>query len=551
MNKIIYTPTIEFEEFKSIKNLQFEDYYSSVFNFEVDISKPKTKSIIQGRPSICAFCGSEKSHATPFSDDAHVIPAFFNDPKLFSTEECNTCNHKFGEELENELAKMLNPLLITSQILPRKGNSRKAKTLKSRVEFNKNSGLEIRTQENFTVDTENGNLSISIPRETFNPQKALRSLLHTFWLAIDINDRKTLPWIIEILNDSSQKVPSAIYFGFNISGNKEITLKIFKKTESEDNICDYIMKIDFGLYFLYYGIYYPKFKPILIEPISMDESIPIPPSIQIIDFKEIKKINAGNQSFMYGFKEFRKGQEGEIGKVGKSDEILVSLWINGSEKINKTKVTTFKDGKTIINGYDFAAMLIFSPIKEENKFEFKPNGISILDLKKTIEFLQIANEYKEFNIKPLTGGPELTISAVEFSVPDYFVEIINSLYTISVKLNKNINFNSSLESNNFNSALWLSPILDKGVSIGNKLEVDVNDQNFINKFLKDTKGKKNLISNYFGPDIVIMDKIYKLVDIIQIHCVDINSIKEKDGKIIIEADDIRFEQKKRECITIA
>ena len=538
MSKIIYNPSIEFDDFKLINELVFSEYYYSLFRFSVDVTKPKQKTFIEGRSHTCAFCNKNWSEETKFSNDAHVIPAFLNDPKLLSIEECDNCNHKFGEEYESDLSKMLNPLLIASQILPRKGLSRKAKNKETRVEYNKENGIDLRTTENFTVNTEEGSLSVSIPREVFNPQKALRSLLHTFWLVIDSETRKDLPWITDALENQQKEIPTAIYFGYNISGGKEVSLELFKRIKSESRICDYILKLEFGLFFLYYGIYNGNFKPILIEPIAIDESIPIPPSLQMTDFKNSKKILAGNQDFSFSFQEYSKNQSGVINKVSKKDERLVSIFIENEEIINKTKITTFQDGKIILGGYDLVAKLIFSPVKDENKLELNPYGKPIIELKKTVDFIVAANSHKEFIVRPMIGGPDFKIPTVEIPIQKIFIDIIQALHRISMKFNRNMKFSPVDESDEFNSVLWLSAIIEDGLTIGNYLKITPGDKVVCDTFMKEICDKKNITFNYPEREINIMKTKFQLSKLLVIHCNLIVNVTNENGDILIEAEEI-------------
>ncbi|WP_157703138.1 hypothetical protein [Alkalispirochaeta alkalica] len=538
MSNIIYTPKIEFRGFEVVNELQFYDQYSSIFDYSVNLDQPKQKSKIENREKICSFCSKSESDGARFSDDCHVIPAFFNDPKLLSDEECVDCNHKFGEKYESDLSKMLNPFLINSQILRRKGITRTAKNSNTRFEFNKEQGVDVKTSKDFDVDTEEGNLKISIPREAFNPQNALRSLLHTFWLVIDINERKKYPWIISALKNQDLRIPSAIYLGFNAGGTRSIDLKVFKLKKRNEQLCEYILKLSFGLYFIYYGIYENDFKPILIEPISIDSSITIPPEVQMTDFKSIKSISAGEHDLSFSFEEYSKDGQAIRSSVSRKEIILVSLYINGSEIINKTKVTFFYNGKVHIHGHDLAAKIIITENANDNKFELDPYGNSILNLKKTLDFIREINTSDSFEIRPMKGGQNLKLPTFQIPINQYYINTINALYDISTHVGKNMIFTPSNEEEEIKNALWFAEILNMGIAIGNFIKITVDTEDKLKSLLNDLHGKDNFYFDFQNEEIRIMNIKINLSEYVEVHCVNIKKIIEEGYSVIIEGEKI-------------
>jgi hypothetical protein len=59
-------------------------------------------------PRRCRFCGKSAPEVS-FKKEAHIIPNSFGNRRLFSHEECDICNAKYGETLDNDLAAMLAP----------------------------------------------------------------------------------------------------------------------------------------------------------------------------------------------------------------------------------------------------------------------------------------------------------------------------------------------------------------------------------------------------------------------------------------------------------
>ena len=67
----------------------------------------------------CRFCG--KSYPSiNFNDVAHAIPESLGNKFIISNYECDSCNHYFGEHLEDHLNKYMLPYRIASQIFGKK-----------------------------------------------------------------------------------------------------------------------------------------------------------------------------------------------------------------------------------------------------------------------------------------------------------------------------------------------------------------------------------------------------------------------------------------------
>ena len=109
MGRILHKAISDFEDHKELNNLEFHEHYSSIFSYSVNLDRTKNKEYIKNRKKICSFCSRSKTQGATFSHDAHIIPAFFNNPKLYSIEECDDCNHKFGELYEKMVGEVIIP----------------------------------------------------------------------------------------------------------------------------------------------------------------------------------------------------------------------------------------------------------------------------------------------------------------------------------------------------------------------------------------------------------------------------------------------------------
>lgn len=81
---------------------------------EYDVTMPRIdKNIGIGNPRkkdrVCRFCGGTLANGeTRFDDEAHAISASLGNKYLKLHDECDACNHHFGENIEQTLLELLN-----------------------------------------------------------------------------------------------------------------------------------------------------------------------------------------------------------------------------------------------------------------------------------------------------------------------------------------------------------------------------------------------------------------------------------------------------------
>lgn len=314
MGKILFNPKIENKLYEELNKLKFDDYYQSIYCYELDTTDPEGPEFLGPDTKKCAFCGKGADEAL-FTHKAHILPAFFGNSKLLSKEECNLCNQKFGNDFEYELSKMLSPYLISGNIKPRQGISRKSKNKNTEIELRQNEGIYVKTNENMNINIDEGKVTVPFPMKQFNIQKALRSLLHSFWLVIDNNERIKLKWILDAFNNMDIKIPTENYLGFAETESNIIRLQVFKKIKENDKISEFILKIKFGNYFLYYPINYePIYKPIIIESFKIDESNNSIPAVTLRKFNK-NIIESQTVNITFSFEEYSSSISKQFKKI--------------------------------------------------------------------------------------------------------------------------------------------------------------------------------------------------------------------------------------------
>lgn len=550
MGKILFKPKIENKLYEELNKLKFDDYYHSIYCYEFDKSKSSKPKTINRNTNKCAFCG-KGSDEVSFTNKAHILPAFFNNSKLFSKEECNICNHKFGDAFEDELSKMLSPYLISGNIKPRKGLSRKSKNNNTNIELKQNEGIIVKTNENIDIDIGEGKVTVPFPMGKFNIQKALRALLHSFWLVIDNLERNNLHWILKALNNIDYKIPTENYFGFAKAESNIIRLQIFKKIKANDEISEYILKIKFGDYFIYYPINYePIYKPILIESFIIDESYNSIPAVTLRKFnKDI--IESQTVNITFNFEEYSRSISKQFNKIKKINTKIISIYIGNEKIVNQTYLKYYNTGKIVIGGLDLCIYL--SSEKNEYTFNWELKNQDIVKIKNTIDFINCVNNNK--NTKLYTLASHNFICDLIFNsynsikINKNFETYINNLYTISYELNLPFIFNETFNERDINNSYKLASIINHNEINNPIIKISTADNNLLKDFYNKILNYDNRIINYNNKKIKILNQTLNLADFFQYNIIGINNIEIVDNSIIISASKIQTLIKNDESIS--
>lgn len=127
----------------------------------------------------CRFCGKTEPEVS-FKERAHAFPEFTGNKTHFSYEECDSCNHKFSEGIEDNLAKYTKNFHSFGQIRGKKG----VPTIKNnveggefRVELGKDA-LEITIPQNSAVLSLEKNVAeFTVNTEPLIPLSAFKCLV--------------------------------------------------------------------------------------------------------------------------------------------------------------------------------------------------------------------------------------------------------------------------------------------------------------------------------------------------------------------------------------
>ena len=165
----------------------------------------------------CRFCGKSAPEVT-FKDKAHTIPEFIGN-KLFvnKNNECDVCNHKFGEVYEPDLSAFLLPCLTIDQIRGKNGTRKYKSNDKKSIVSSDNGTLKIEEIADATkVIRDDGKKQITyqfdIPKYSmFNVYKSVLKMALSIIPEEKIN---LVKYKIKALNDANTYGDECFLFSF-------------------------------------------------------------------------------------------------------------------------------------------------------------------------------------------------------------------------------------------------------------------------------------------------------------------------------------------------
>lgn len=143
-------------------------------NFE---SQKNKKIYLNDENDICRFCGKNKKEVH-FSNICHAIPEFLGNKLIITKNECDDCNHYYGETIESDLGKFTSPIRTIAHV---KGKNRIP--IYKDVTNNKNTAkflngiLYVENDNMVTIDRKNKKLCFNFKTEKVIPANVYKSLV--------------------------------------------------------------------------------------------------------------------------------------------------------------------------------------------------------------------------------------------------------------------------------------------------------------------------------------------------------------------------------------
>lgn len=168
MGKVIY-------EIENKTNKYFIDNYIPVMS-NIEFLDKQTLAI-DDENNICRFCGRTNKEVK-FSNKCHAIPEFLGNKAIITKNECNECNHKYADLLEDSLSKLTLPTRNITRVYGKKGVPKYEEKKTNSVCEYKEGTYQITNNDEFVeLDEENKKLILKFQVQTMIPLKAYKALV--------------------------------------------------------------------------------------------------------------------------------------------------------------------------------------------------------------------------------------------------------------------------------------------------------------------------------------------------------------------------------------
>ena len=236
---------------------KIEHNYDLIYFKEV---KPNTAKSYLGDKNhkVCRFCGRDSKDVS-FKKKAHAIPELLGNKTLFSYYECDECNQKFSQTLENNLSAYLSYYRALVGINGKRG----------KVKF-KQHDINMYTQDNMryiesigengkvNIDENNHTLSIKINRDPYIPIAVYKCFVKIALTLLDENDLDEVKWALQWVSEEKHNQsnfnikPLNLYSVFTpgYSPYKNITIKIFRRKKQFSYKVPYKYRLEYMLFIL-------------------------------------------------------------------------------------------------------------------------------------------------------------------------------------------------------------------------------------------------------------------------------------------------------------
>jgi len=219
---------------------------SSMFkNYELTASKRvsfngEKEILVDSIQNKCRFCG--KSYPdVKFKFDAHTIPEFLGNKSLFSKYECDTCNLKYFNRFENEMANFMLPHNAFSGIKVKRNKIPKYfQEGQPKIENNGSKIFLSNVSDTIFDDKQKNNFELPIKIPAYIPDYIYRCLVKIALSIISENKlfdyKETITWLMN-KNINSNVKPFMIFsiYPYNIQMDEISCVLLERKNESKEN----------------------------------------------------------------------------------------------------------------------------------------------------------------------------------------------------------------------------------------------------------------------------------------------------------------------------
>ncbi|MCI9275849.1 MAG: HNH endonuclease, partial [Clostridia bacterium] len=125
----------------------------------------------------CRFCGRTKSEVK-FNNKSHAIPEAFGNKQVITKNECNECNQKYANSIENDLLNLTLPIRNITAVSGKRGIP-KYKDVKTSNSCEYKEGIyQINNYDDFLkIEEENKKIILKFNTPAMYPLKAYKALV--------------------------------------------------------------------------------------------------------------------------------------------------------------------------------------------------------------------------------------------------------------------------------------------------------------------------------------------------------------------------------------
>ena len=158
-----------------INHEYFDKNYAIVFQTLLDMDKQTV--LLNDNNCTCRFC-KKTNKEVKFSNKCHAAPEFLGNKKIITKNECDFCNHKYANLLEDDLSKYTLPMRIMTRIYGKNGIPKYKDQQDNSLKFEEIYKISTNSNNQFiTTDIDNNKLKLQFNIQPFIPIKVYKALV--------------------------------------------------------------------------------------------------------------------------------------------------------------------------------------------------------------------------------------------------------------------------------------------------------------------------------------------------------------------------------------
>ena len=282
------------------QNKYFIENYDVVFQTILpNFLRLKNNTYIDDSNDTCRFCGKTKD-TVEFKNKCHAAPEFLGNKRLITRNECDECNHKFGETIETHLAHLTLPTRNITRVHGKNGIPKYKDPKNNNISEVKDDIFFISDKDKFTEFNEEKNeMIINYKTQELIPLMAYKALVkialncipkeyfdkfkNVNWLANEDDLGGTTDFYTKVIVKFAPQIPAM----FNLA--------IFIRKETNTNVpyCQMVLQSNNTFYqviipFLEQDRHLEN-EEVIIEPFSFNKERDIESNINYINLSSKKK----------------------------------------------------------------------------------------------------------------------------------------------------------------------------------------------------------------------------------------------------------------------